>query len=348
MPDVQPLPDDITVDDLGESYLIVPYGVQFEGVNQPTPVSCIVYNNTDQSLTGYTITNSGSWKQVGKNTLTHEPVILHSQDQSIYQSVIGCIGEDWEALHEMDLLIQSLIDIDPNKLSELQEATQELPESREYTQFCSCASPKQQERQVYEIQNESITLNYCENCGGLLSVFGISNGKKTDTVSTTDGVTSLELIDGAITPEMITETNHPDLYLTTDTSQQYSEFDLLGTAHWWQSQKRNPTTRPFTSVEMNITTLNHNETIAGVILWSYLFGTYPIIHHINVNSDTPPIYRQKLLHKFATEVVGVTQIQDVLLTQPYTGLSQITSQFTPLKIVSGYVKVAGSIEEAMQ
>lgn len=345
MSGTQPLPDDVTVEELGESYLIVPYGVQFEGVQQPTPVSCIIYDKSNSTITGYTITNSGGWKNIGSKTLQEVPEILQSQQDSIYQSVLGCTGEDWEALHELDLMIQSLIDIDPNKLSELQQSAEDLQPPVDFIEMCSCDSKNIEESQVYKIQADSIKLRYCTNCGGIESVFGVSEGKKKGTINQQSQLDTLSFVEDSISPDKITETDHNDLYIVTDKSQEYSSFDLLATGHWWHSQRANPNSRPFTSLEMNVTVLNNDDSVVGVVLWSYLFGTYPIIHHLNINSNTPPIYIKELFNTFATDVVESSETSDIFLTYPYAGPRAIGSLFTPLKIASGYVKIEKSVEE---
>lgn len=343
----QPLPDEVTVEDLGDNYLLVPYGVQFEKVNKTFPAAAIVYDGEQSELRGYTIKKDGEWSESITEELSEKPIILYDGPNSLYQSILGISGDDAEAATRVKQRIHSLIDIDPSRVSELQDILIPFEKGSEYVPFSECKNEEILREQVYKEGELIVYIDYCEDSGIINSIESVKGGKIQDTLQR-KGVTTISEIEDILTPDMMDETEHPEIFTVTKASDSYSKIDLVSVAHWWESQKENPFSRPFMPREMNTTLLIEENYIFGVLIWSYLFGTYPIVHHLSTDNEISQTKLQTALKSAKENILRSNESESVYITHPYSVSESISDIFTPLSITAGSVKVEESVEKVLQ
>lgn len=330
-----PIPEELSFEDLGENFMIIPYGVKTEYTDDPTPLSCHVYNDNKRIITSYMLSTEGEWRQLEQEYISEDSEVFYTTNpQDLFQTIFGVIGPDWESLHTVDTTMRMMMDIDPQELSDLAKNATSYSQNRSIAEQCTCNNSQKSENEFYQLDTEKILIEYCESCGSLTGLEHWDDGKKQTILSNATEISEFATNTSSIPvdPEMITETNHKDVFLLTEDSMQPTKTVLAAIPYWWESQKRNEFARQYSPMENNITFCSTNDELFGCFIWSFI-QDIPVITHYWFDVNSPPIYRKTAIKSFEEMFDQSPTIQ-----YPYESPTPINN-FAPLTMISGAIKM---------
>lgn len=333
-----PLPEGIPLDDIGDDYVIVPYALQFGDEDQPMPAGCIVANLVDMELTGYVLGANGEWSQTNQEDLSNESEVFGNTPDQIYQSFLVVAGDDWNKLSKIKDKISDFLEVESQIESSLVNLAEDFQTDSYSMEFCSCDRREEFEDTLFELSEKSVSVGVCSNCGGLISVEGMDSGKKQFSIDSENELYNVDTVDADMDASSMTLTDTDDLYMYTQSGSILNNVTGVGIASWWQSQRVNPSSQSFVPTENNITLICRDDSIVGVLLWSYLFNNIVTVRHANLFD----ISDEEL-----EEVVGCLSEEEnskIYIKKPYkeTALDKFV---TPFEFVTGSVQMASKSGE---
>lgn len=328
-----PLPEDVSIEDLGEDYILVPYALQFADEDQPMPVGCVICETDTRKLTAYVMGADGEWSQTNKEVISEDNELFGATPDALYQSVIGVAGDEWSKLNTTKEKLSEFLEVESNVESELVGLAGEIPTETRRIEFCSCKHPENFEDTLLSVSEEVISVSVCKKCGGFISTNGLDSGKKQFYLDENSNIFDVEFVEEDMDANRINLTEDEDLYMYTQSGSELNSITGLGVVSWWQSQRVNPSIRSFVPTENNITVLFDDDSIIGVLIWSYMFNGIVTIRHIglfDIETDQLEIFINTLSEEENSEIY---------LKKPYAE-TELDEFVIPVEFMSGSIQLA--------
>lgn len=326
-----PLPQDVSFEDLGEDYILVPYALQFGDEDQPMPVGCIVCDRNKRKLDGYILGANGSWSNVGEEHIDENSELFGNTSDSLYQSIIGVAGNEWSKLRKLKSELSQFIDVDSKLESELVNLAEEFEGTN--FEFCSCSDPDSFEDSLMKISDKLVTVSVCKECGKTISASGWKSEENVFRIDSASELHTISTIEDVMSAENIKMTEMDDLYMYTQSGSEVNSLSGIASVIYWESQKQNSESRAFVPTENNITAICRDEEIIGVIIWSYLFSGLVTIQHLGL-FDISDEELEECIRAFSED-----ESTEIYIKKPYQD-TRIDEFVIPIDFASGSVQMA--------
>jgi hypothetical protein len=328
-----PLPEHLSPEDLGDEFILVPYALQFADEEYPMPVGCIVYEKEIKELTAYVMGADGEWSQTNNSKVDESSEVFGVTPDSLYQSIIGVAGSDWGKLNIIKEKLSEFVEVESTIDSDLVDLAGEVQTDSYDIEFCSCTKAQEFTDRLMSLDDKFISVSVCKRCGGFLSTTGVKSGKKQFAVESDSGLYNVASIEDDMEASNLVLTDNEDLYMYTQSGSELNSITGLAVVSWWQSQRVNPSIRSFVPRENNITVLCRDDSIVGILIWSYMFDGIVTLKHVGLFD----IHKKEI--GLFLDTLSDEENSKLYMKKPYSD-TEIDSFVTPVQFMSASIQMA--------